>query len=462
MCSWGSLGPASSEVSPRYDRYWLKFDVARDWFIIYDLCRRAVNGDLRNLRIRLSFCLSAAAYGAPRFADIVPILIIFALDHRCGNLSPPPERSYTLSDGVAPERTRLEVLVSELALPMSSIPARFFREAGTSKKAKKRRRAEYDVTIRTQSSTVVDSILRQWPDYSSVNFGEPWFNKSECLRCTKEYIESISRNVRLRDHVLQLQSILQDHVKVSIPPAATTQYLFSPQFITRQTKSISYSIRDVFLLRTMALNLSTDGEHFPFPGLNTPPSAETEGGPPPVGSDSLRVLIDEFRYSRQPLLQLYGNELDKSHREFMEHSASQSTRGAVPSHELLLLYHDDCSRRKDKVFSEISAVLAPCQNVEKANGIAGLWPRITPRSLLRQLTQDHIVTLPDRWKAVITRYAVSLLKYQHSQRLLDLSSRQKHEEILREIDSIRSNVLAESTPDWLLVQVRPLLCKRNN
>jgi hypothetical protein len=464
MCSWGSLGPASSEVSLRYSRYWLKCDVAQDWFAIYNLCRRALNGDSQNSRIKLSFSLSAAAYSKPSFAGVVPILIIFALDHRCTNLSPPPEgpeRSYTLSDGVAPERTHLEVLVSKLGLPIYSIPARFFNEAGKSKKAKKRRKGEYDRAIEVQSKAVVGSILRLWPDYSSVDFSFSgrWLDKSECLRCTKEYIQSVSQNVQLKDHVIQLQSIFQDHVNVSIPPAATTKYLFSPRFTTRHTKSISYSIRDVFLLRTTAPNPSIDGEPFPFPGLNTPPSAEIEGGPP-VGSDSLRILIDELRDSRHPLLQLYGNELDKSHLEFMKHSASQSARGAVPSHELLLLYHDECSRRKDDMFSEISAALAPSQNVEKTNGIAGLWPRVTPRSLLRQLAQDHIVTLPDRWKAVITHYAVFLLRYQQSQRLLELSSRQKYEELLREIDSMRSNILAESSPDWLLVQVRPLSCRR--
>jgi len=463
MCSWGSVGPASSEVSLRYSRYWLKFDVARDWFVIYNLCRHAVNGNSRNSRIELSFCLSAAAYGKSRFADIVPILIIFALDRRCGNLSPPPEHSYTLSDGVAPEHTHLEVLISKLASPVDSISVRFFEEARASKKAKKRRREEYNMAIKTKSSAVANSILRRWPDYSSVNFSEPWFDKSECLRCTKDYIQSISRNVQLRDHVLQLQrSILQDHVDASIPPAANIPYLFSPRFITPHTKSISYSIRDVFLLRTTVPNPSVDGETFPFLGLNNPLSAETEGGSLPVCSDSLRILIDELRYSRQPLLQLYGKELDKSHREFMVHNASQSARGAIPSHELLRLYHDECSRRKDKVFSEILAALAPSQNVEKANGIAGLWPRVTPRSLLRQLAQDHIVTLPGRWKVIITRYAVFLLKYQQSQRLLELSLRQKYEELLREIDSMRSNVLAESTPDWLLVQVRPFRCGKSN
>ena len=460
MCSWGSLGPARSEVSLKYSRYWLKCDVAQDWFDIFDLCRRAVKGNLRNSRIKWSFCFSAVAYSNSRFADIVPILIIFALDRRCGNLNPPPDRSYTLSDGVAPERTRLEILVSKFASPICSIPEYVFEERGTSKKAKKRRKEEYDRTISKQSSAVVDSILRCWPNYGSVYFGGPWIDESECRQCTREYIESVSRNVRLKDHVLQLERILQEYVNVLIP-AATTSYLFSPRFNTHHAMSISYSIRDVFSLRTTVPNRQIDGELFPFPGINIPPSAETDGCTAPVGSDSLRVLIDELRYSPQPLLQIYGNELNKSHREFVEYNASQAAQGAVPSYKRLRLYHDECSRKKDKLFFEISAALAPSQNVEKANDIAGLWPRVTPRSLLRQLAQDRIVTLPDRWKGVITRYAVLLLKYQQSQRLLELSSRQRHEELLREIESMRSNILAESTPDWLLVQVRRLRSRRS-
>jgi hypothetical protein len=177
--------------------------------------------------------------------------------------------------------------------------------------------------------------------------------------------------------------------------------------------------------------------------------------------DSLEILIKELRYSCQPLLELYGNELDKSYRELMGRSASAS-QYAIPSHELLRLYLAECSHKKEKIFSEISAMLAPSQNVEKANDIAGLWPRITPRSLLRQLAQDRIGALPDRWKAVITRYAVCLLKYQQSKRMLELSSSQKYEELRRETESMRSDVLAELAPDWLLVQVRPLRYRRSD
>jgi hypothetical protein len=212
------------------------------------------------------------------------------------------------------------------------------------------------------------------------------------------------------------------------------------------------------LSRTNTPTVSAEGE--PFQNLITPPTATTEGVPviPQAGPDSLKILVNELRNSQRPLQELYGNELNKSHRELLRQNASRPVRDVFPSHEFLLLYHDECSLKKDNMFSDISAALAPSQNVEKTNDVAGLWPRITPRSLLRQLTRDRIKKLPDLWRSLIMHYATSLLKYRHSLRLLELSSGQNHEELLLEIEAIRNNVLVESTPDWLLIQVRPLFC----
>ena len=455
MNSWGTVGSATNEVSLHYSRYWLEIDATRDWFVIYDLCRRAVNGGLQSMRIKLSFCLSAAAYSKSKYSDIASFFAVFSLDEHCRDLSPPPDVSYTLSDGVAPRLAYLENLVSRSALSMELIPAHVLPvEAATSRKARKRaerrRREEYNVAIKRESSPVASSILSQWPEYGSVDFREQWFDKSECLRHIDEYFRSVSRNIQLRDHVLQLQSILENYENVRIP--ATSSSGFSSQFITSHSKAPSYSIRDVLLSRT---NVPTPSAERPFLG-DIPLATETAGTMEPVNLDSLEILIEELRYSRQPLLELYGNELNKSYRELMGRSATQYAQGAIPSHDLLFLYHVERSRKKVKIFSEISATLAPSQNVEKANAIAGLWPRITPRSLLRQLARDRIGALPDQWKVVITRYAICLLKYQQSRRLLELSSSQKHEEFRREAESVRSDVLAESTPDWLLIQVRLL------
>ena len=431
MSSWGSLGPASSKVSLCYSRYWLEFDATRDWFVVYNLCRHAINRGLLRMKIDLSFCLAAAAYNKSKYSDTIPFFVAFALDERCRNRNPPTNITYTLSDGITPILTRLENLVSESALAIESIPSHLLMvEETNAMDIETQQLARYESTIRSKSSLVANSILRQWENYDhrslrSVGLPRQWFDESECHQSIEKYFQSISRNYKLRGHAIQLQIILQDYGNVSIPIALP--YVFSPQFIPGRSEA---PLSSILLSRRLQ----------------------------PADPDSLKTLIDEFRHSRQPLLKLYGNELEKSRCELVGNSAFESTRCAVPSHgsELLRLYHDECSHEKDKIFFEISAALTPSQNLEKANAIAGLWPRITPRSLLRLLAQDRIGTLPDWWKAAITRYAICLLKCQQSRRLLELSSSQKREELLRETETMRSDVLSESTPDWLLVQVRPL------
>jgi hypothetical protein len=228
----------------------------------------------------------------------------------------------------------------------------------------------------------------------------------------------------------------------------------SPTSIINHSQAPSFSLHDIFLSSTRIPTPSAD--ELTFQDYCTHPSETTEPASR-VSADSLEKLIDEFCCSQQPWQNVYGDELKKSHSALLEQKAPQLQKGTAPSHEVLLGYHDECSRRKNDIFSEILAALSPSRNLEKTNSSAGLWPRITPRSLLRQLSRDRISRLPDQWRPLILCYATALLKYRHSLRLLELSSGQRHEELLREIEAIRNNVIAESTSecaDWLLIQVR--------
>jgi hypothetical protein len=266
-------------------------------------------------------------------------------------------------------------------------------------------------------------------------------------------MQMLSSHIQLRQHTQKLQGFKHHPGNVSIP--AIVPHAFTPQFITRNPKVPSYSLSEILASRTYVPTPSDGrpGEDYASLPLNGPPIAAAEITTPPAVSGSIETLIEELLNSQQPSLQLYGNELGTSHRELLNKNSPQFS-GAIPSHEVLLDYHKQCTHRKDNLFSEILAVLAPSQIVEETGYIAGLWPRITPLSLLCQLTQDRISTLPDQWKIVVTHYAVLFLKYQQSLRMLELSSMQQQEELHQEIDAIRHNVLAESTPDWLLVQVR--------
>ena len=179
----------------------------------------------------------------------------------------------------------------------------------------------------------------------------------------------------------------------------------------------------------------------------------TESDPLSRREDGLSSLIQELCHSRGSLLQLYGEDLNRSYSDLLGKKASFLLQHSVPPQEALLKYRDLCSKAKDAIFSELSAVLAPSQKVEKVLSVSGLWPRITPRSILRELSRHRVNTLIDEWLHAITRYAVEFLKYQQSQRLLELSSRHRDEEFLREAKTTCEDVAAACSPDWLLIQV---------
>ena len=482
MNSWGSIGPSDSEVSLRYSRYWFKFDAPRDWFAIYDLCREAVNDDGRNSRVKLCFSLSAIAYSNSKYAYTIPFVMIFALDERCRNrdLCPPPDRSYTLSDGLAPVFIDLKKMVSSYALPLHLTPVQ------SSDDSWHQMRNTYNMTIERESSRVAKLLLSQWPSYQNVGLPRDWFNESGFHQRINKYIQSIYRNKRLRNHVERLQCVLRDYEDVPIS-SSTSTYTFSSPITANRSQAPSLSLRDIFLSLTHVPTLSADetissstsSNTFPPPIITNHSQApslslhdvflplshvptlsadETTGLASQVSLHSLGDLINEFCFSKQPWQNVYGNELKNSHCELLRQHGLQPQRGTIPSHKVLLDYHDECSCRKDYIFSKISTALSPSRNLEQTNYSVGLWPRITPRSLLRQLSRDRINRLPNQWKSLILCYATALLKYRHSQRLLELSSEQRHEELIRETEAIRNNVLAESTPespDWLLIQVRP-------
>ncbi|KAH9169122.1 hypothetical protein EDB89DRAFT_1508926 [Lactarius sanguifluus] len=63
----------------------------RTGLMIYDLCRKATNGtDPQDLRIQLSFCLSAASFSKSKWAGVIPFIAIIATDQLFRDLHPLP------------------------------------------------------------------------------------------------------------------------------------------------------------------------------------------------------------------------------------------------------------------------------------------------------------------------------------------------------------------------------------
>ncbi|KAI9431719.1 hypothetical protein H4582DRAFT_2084583 [Lactarius indigo] len=450
--SWKSLGPVEKEISLRYSRYWLAFNATKDWLRIYDICQEALNRDRLDSKIRLAFSLSAASFSGSN-ATLIPLFHIFATDTGFSGLTRPPPSHYELSDGMYPDHARLAELISQFALPMQQTPAQTMEvQATASKKAAKQRKREYDKSINEKASEAAQSIVERWPEIWC-NPPDQWFATQRCRASVEAYLKSISRNIDFRDHVHRLQAILNRYETATCTPPEAS-YVFSPQFTNaRPPKTSSPSLREVLMSRA---NIPWPPTRERPPSGGAIPSTVTtaiESNPHSIREDGLSSLIQELRHSQEPLLQLYGDDLNKSYGGLLGEEASFLVRRRAPPHEALLHYRDSCSKKKDAIFSELSEALAPSQKLEHLLSVSGLWPRITPRSVLRELSRDRVHTLTDQWKHAITRYAVAFLKYQQSQRLLELSSRRRDEELLQEAETTCEDVAAACSPDWLLIQI---------
>ena len=450
MQPWQSIGPAENVISLRYSRYWLTFDAAKDWLGIYDVCQEASRRNPQDTKIKSAFSLSAASFSGSKYAEIIPAIQIFATDSRLRGLTRPSPSYYEISDSTYPDHERVSEIMSQCARPMEFTPAQAMEvPAFTSKKAAKHlRRQEYNKSVRKMASEAAQETVELWPRIWC-DLPYEWFDIETASERLETYLLSVSRNLTFLKHVRHLEAILARY-RASSPPK--TLYVFSPQFSARPPKMSSPSLREVLMSRA----------NFPRPpklpssGSATPSGTvtkATKNNPLSTRAGGLSSLILELRQSRESLLRLYGEDLNKSYGDLQQKGASFLTGRSVPPRDVLLKHRDLCSKKKDAIFSELSGALAPSQKNEAVIGMSGLWPRITPRSMLRELSRDRVRTLTDQWKDAIIRYAVAFLKYQQSQRLLELSSRRRDEELLREAETTCEDVAAACSPDWLLIQV---------
>ena len=456
MQSWNTLGLADAEISLQYSRHWLAFNAAKDWLGIYDLCLEALNHDPEHTKIRLAFSLSAARFSGTIYPDIIPLILIFATDIRLSGFTRPPPCRYDLSDGTSPEHARLVNLISRFALPLEQTPAQTMEVHSISrKKAASERRREYNRSISEKISTAAQSVLSRWPGSPwrkgrCRNVPREWFDTERCKEVIDAYLRSVSQNIALESHIHRLQIIINSY---EITTPINTPYVFSPSFgAASQRASLPLLLESLMSRANSSSAQSPIHDQF-YLTIPTTIATGSESSSLHSRENSLFSLIHEFRQSSESLLQLYGEDLSKSHKDLVRKVSPLSTHRSVPTWETLLHYRDLCSKRKGELFSELSEALAPSQKHEVVLNISGLWPRITPRSVLRELSRDRIPLLTDQSKNAIIRYAVAFLKYQQSQRLLELSSRGRDDEFLREAETICEEVASACSPDWLLIQV---------
>ena len=114
-----------------------------------------------------------------------------------------------------------------------------------------------------------------------------------------------------------------------------------------------------------------------------------------------------------------------------------------------------------EISNNIMSSIGPQTENERMLAKSGLWPQISPRSLLERLTLSQRHLLSASWKESLVDYAQAIAMVQRARRISELLSPEHRAEYEREINNDgQSGWDPLENPDWLLVELESNLLIR--
>ncbi|KAL7275320.1 hypothetical protein RUND412_001745 [Rhizina undulata] len=454
--------PSEKPLKLGYNREWLKVVLAEEWCSLYDACRQ---GSKEEITYKLMFTLSTLAYRGDGL-QLIQTLLAFATVAKFRSDRPPRiptsgSYEFVLTDGFAPQLEKLRIIITSDAdsfeRSAESRLERNYRESEN--ELEHRRHKKYKENLSSQSLSLANHFISQWPcqtvsqpssyaSYPLLNIGKSmervnrefrnWYNNKQFL----EWTGSVQ---------LVLDSIPSPNIDILLP------YNFKPCRIPDVSPVAAIQLKELF-------------EHREAPTIENTPSVLGIDHVHPNGegeshsllsnsrSDTLRSLLSDFgSESQSNFRKKYAKDMLESLNAFQNSTTSSNSQTNSCSLEILVNYRDQCERHVIEIFEIIRNALMP----ETAKGLlqelmnmAGLWPRITPRLLLRQIASNQPTILGTPWKRVITSYGEAITNFQRSERLLNLANRGDHAEFNKELQNTgRQGWDVMTYPDWLLIEI---------
>lgn len=451
MESLGTIEGPSETLDLTYSSDWLKIQLPAHWFNIYNLCRTSKT--LGN-KYALSACLATAAFSQKLPLSLVATFVALATNTVFQHLPPPRFPLFELKDGYQPNIGRVQELISSAVRAIGEIPTSAMGRGSNPFNGEfgERQCAFYVQQIKKHTADFAQSLTSQWPSIRlQVRSPEfwAWFKVEECLPEVRDYFTSCSRNVELRKHLREIEQAL------GCQPASNIRNVSPVMVCSVPHLGTSIAPNDPLgMLCLRSLMCTRACTQFTERQIQSEISLSKNSGSA-VDTSRLLSLFNEFKLDPRPLNRRYGDELDES-RTNLDDKPPITLLTDLPALEHLVKnstqHHSELKAR----FQHLRFILAPSNVMDRLVHIAGIWPRITPRTILHQLSFRARLRFADScgWHDELVGYARAFTAYQRAQRLVALAQSGSKQEFYKEVDCTfdESNEGA-CNPDWLLVQV---------
>ena len=411
------------------------------WAPLHNTCR---SSSREKDTYKLLFLLSTIAYGntfpSPSLKTLLAFAFIPELRETC---YPPNHSSYSLGDGAEWDEPRVRQAARDHLRPFvpTSNGIRNEQYTGRLKAIRKQRQEQLD--------DIVNEYSVQWSRRHPAALDSATYKNFDVHKIHPKIIalfSSWSRNAEFDPYLQNVyQILLQIYERVPWVPYVTWQKL-------EEKPGAQEPCKLPILAKVMVAAPSPEGcELESFIRERTPTTAKE--------NPRLRELINSLKSKHRShhcgsIRDVYKDDLLASLEALQNHEGVVTPMDLPLSYLDTLAYYDRCLNVTAELSQRISETLSLSHSNHKILQAAGLWPRVTTRSLLALLSTSapHSVTQP--WKASLITFGKAITKLQRARRLLLASERGDISTFCGELDNDgHEGWEVESWPDWLLIEI---------
>lgn len=459
---WETIqGEGGGKVPLGYDHQWVNPNLAAFWGSIYNACRQS---ERSQSTYQLMFFLSTLAFSGRVDMPVIGSLLAFATlpQFRCRSL--PEFPSYHLCNGYTPVEGQLKGVIDNcmVSFELSQEADLSARSRESEAELWRRQNSTYRENRESQSKNFLTNLISQWPCASIAtpsNTDYRLIKTSQAMSEIRPMFDNWYRNRKLREHISDVQGVLDTVYPVKEIPS---DYVFQPCKVQEHRNATTIQFENL-LLRD-APEIPQAPEVMPPVASRaslsaTPLESRVE---PPISSRSLKELVHDFSTAHSRRFEKdYADSMLESLKALEMQAPLTNTHAELPLESTLVTFVDQRKNHMENALQAIQNRLAPSQGVERMMDMTGLWPCISPVSLLQQLSVNTRTRLSTSWKRALVSYGKAITMLQRSERLLTHAIDGKNSEFHNEAANIGHQEWdPEENPDWLLIEIENSLLVR--
>ena len=444
----------------------LNADLGVDWGALITSAVSSCYDD----RFRLTFLYSLLAFSANVNMDLLRTIISFPLLVDLKRLALPNAPAY--SDFRLYEVPKVENLVA--LMEPAKLP--YIPCASTPLSQHLMRQLDHDREFGKASKNLAESIRAQWPskilDMDRLTVvKDTLLDLDVALSLVLAMWDKYVDNFQFSQHIDEIQLILFRHAADAkdLPLYRTRPTAHSSLYPLRMRGGDLPSLSNI-LEKNIAVPINRQPNSHGVPALTSVPNGHSSMSKNalsekseamrasinavPVQVEELHKLIAPYTLSSSMVHRRYGAELEHSIKALTAFLA-QPEAVQEPFNPLKL--SNALSAAKDALHVLLEQIRNALQRGDPRArwlSMAGLWPKVTPVTLLTELRSTSGVQFGATVKETLVALGLAITKYQRLLRIKDANDKGRHQQLLDESEHIgHTNWTPLEHIDWLILEV---------